>query len=344
MHLHPSPLLFNAMGRSRIGGTRALVSGIVGSVVFSVGKNSDGGWEQYIATYNDQKENPNTKYQALARMQIALIERMVYYLSYVLRASFEGVAVGANSVNEFAKVNMKSIQDYWEKYWYGAYGWAFPQKGNPEYAWAPLIVSQGSMATPKKWSVEVGSWPRYVRHYIIQLPATAQNKVVDIRKALGISRKGSFNIVQVIGQYNALKTGACFIKGQISQNANDAVVITPNNIGQILNIQTKILAVANTQEMVLNYNLSYDKDTHRIELEVLPMTYTGTQWITWDTFLHATIFSDYKKNKWIKSTSRLTPPQSYTTQDEYGRAPYEAYQTWDANYHDETYKDYFGRK
>lgn len=332
------------MGRSRIGGTRALVSGIVGSVVFSVGKNSDGGWEQYIATYNDQKENPNTKYQALARMQIALIERMVYYLSYVLRASFEGVAVGANSVNEFAKVNMKSIQDYCEKYWFGAYGWAFPQKGSPEYAWAPLIVSQGSMATPKKWSVEVGPWPRYVRHYIIQLPATAQNKVVDIRKALGISRKGSFNIVQVIGQYNALKTGACFIKGQISENANDAVVITPNNIGQILNIQTKILAVTNTQEMVLNYNLSYDKDTHRIELEVLPMTYTGTQWITWDTFLHATIFSDYKKNKWIKSTSRLTPPESYTTQDEYGRAPYEAYQTWDENYHDETYKDYFGRK
>lgn len=332
------------MGRSRIGGTRALVSGIVGSVVFSVGKNSDGGWEQYIATYNDQKENPNTKYQALARMQIALIERMVYYLSYVLRASFEGVAVGANSVNEFAKVNMKSIQDYCEKYWYGAYGWAFPEKGLPEYAWAPLIISQGTMATPKKWSVEVDSWPYYVRTYVLQLPATAQNKVVDIRKALGISRKGSFNIVQVIGTYGMFKTGACFFKGMISDIANDAVVITPENIGQILTIQTKILAVVNTQEMELRYNLSYDPQTHQVRLTITPRVYTGYQWITWDTFLHATIFSDYKKNKWIKSTSRLTPPESYTLESEYGRAPYEAYQSWDANYHDETYKDYFGRK
>lgn len=332
------------MGRSRIGGTRALVSGIVGSVVFSVGKNSDGGWEQYIATYNDQKENPNTKYQALARMQIALIERMVYYLSYVLRASFEGVAVGANSVNEFAKVNMKSIQDYCEKYWYGAYGWAFPEKGLPEYAWAPLIISQGTMATPKKWSVEVGSWPYYVRTYVLQLPATAQNKVVDIRKALGISRKGSFNIVQVIGTYGMFKTGACFFKGMISDAANDAVVITPENIGQILSIQTKILAVVNTQEMELRYNLSYDPQSHQVRLTITPRVYTGYQWITWDTFLHATIFSDYKKNKWIKSTSRLTPPESYTLESEYGRAPYEAYQSWDENYHDETYKDYFGRK
>lgn len=332
------------MGRSRIGGTRALVSGIVGSVVFSVGKNSDGGWEQYIATYNDQKENPNTKYQALARMQIALIERMVYYLSYVLRASFEGVAVGANSVNEFAKVNMKSIQDYCEKYWYGAYGWAFPEKGLPEYAWAPLIISQGTMDTPKKWSVEVGSWPYYVRTYVLQLPATAQNKVVDIRKALGISRKGSFNIVQVIGTYGMFKTGACFFKGMISDAANDAVVITPDNIGQILSIQTKILAVVNTQEMELRYNLSYEPQTHQVRLTITPRVYTGYQWITWDTFLHATIFSDYKKNKWIKSTSRLTPPESYTLESEYGRAPYEAYQSWDENYHDETYKDYFGRK
>lgn len=332
------------MGRSRIGGTRALVSGLVGSVVFSVGKNSEGGWEQYIATYNDQKENPNTKYQALARMQIALIERMVYYLSYVLRASFEGVAVGAQSVNEFAHVNMASIQTYCEKYWKEAYGWAFPTKGNPLYAWAPLIISQGTMATPKKWSVEVGSWPHYVRKYYLQLPATTQNKVVDIRKALGISRQGSFNIVQIIGQYETLHTGAVFVKGTISDGANDAVVITPNNINSILNIQTKVLEVANTQEIQVDYNLSYDRETHRIKLEILPSTYTGSQWITWDTHLHATIFSDYKKKKWVKTTSRLTPPMTFQPEDEYGRAPYLAYQTWDENYHDEDYNDYFGRR
>lgn len=331
------------MARSRVGGTSAKLSGVLGSLVFSIGQSPDGGYEQYIASYNGDRENPNTKYQALARMQIALIERMVHLLSPVLKASFENVAVGVQSVNEFSRLNVASVQDYCKNYWKYAFGWSFPTKGNPLECWAPLLISYGSFPTPKAWSVQVGGWPRYVRTFRIQL-AKQVNKVVDIRKALGITRNGSFNIIEVFGIYEFARTGALMVKGTLNPVAGDSVLLTPENISSIVQTETRIYELANTEQLDVQVLISYDSDEHVISIRVTPRSLTQSGWTPFDTFLAATIFSDYKKNRWVKSTARLEPPQVYSYDDEYGRPPYEAFQTWDENYHDEEYDEYFGKK
>ena len=331
------------MARSRVGGSSAKLSGLLGSVVFTIGKTSDGGYEQYISAYNPEKENLNTKYQALARMIIATIERMVHVLTPVLRASFEGVPVGVTSVNEFAKLNMKSIQDYCRKYWFNAYGWSFPVKGNPLNCWAPLQISYGSMKTPKAWSVEIGSWPTYIRTFVLQLP-NQRNRVVDIRRALGISRQGSFNIVCMIGDYQVGKTGACFVKGTIDPSANDTEYLDRGDIRSKVNIETRLLEAAGEERTNIGVNVNYNPNTHRLTFQVIPQFYSGYQWITYDTHLHATIFSDYKKGKWVKSVARLSPHKVFEPDEEFGRAPFEAFTTWDSNYNDESYEEYFGRR
>ena len=331
------------MARSRVGGSSAKLSGLLGSVVFSIGQNAQGNYEQYIATYNPDKENPNTKYQALARMIIATVERMVHILTPVLRASFEGVPVGVTSVNEFAKLNMKSIQDYCKKYWFNAYGWSFPVKGNPLNCWAPLQISYGSFKTPKKWSVSVGEWPRYIRTFTLQLPTT-RNRVVDIRKALGISRQGSFNIIILIGDYQVGKTGACFVKGSIAPTANDTQYLDTGDIHDKVILETRILEAVSEARTNVGVNMNYNPNTHQLTIQVIPQFYSGYQWITYDSHLAATIFSDYKKNKWVKSSALLAPPKVYQPDEEYGRAPFEAYETWDASYQGESYEEYFGRR
>lgn len=330
------------MARSRVGGSSAKLSGVVGSLLFYVGKSADGGYEQYIASYSGQRENPRTKYQMLARMQIALIERMTFILSKIVRCSFEGIDVGVNSVNEFAKLNMKDIQSYCQNYWKEAYGWSFPTMGNPYNAWAPLIVSYGSLHIPKCWRVEESGGLYHTRFFYITLPA-GKKRFVDLRKALGLSYDGSFNIVLISGMYEELKTGGWLVKGQLNKSFGDTRIITSSNVTSCFNISTERLESTYPSEERCQVTITYDSAYNMIIIRVRPESRGESQWLTIETHLHALIYSDKKKSRWCKSTARLTPYKVFQPTDEYGLAPYLAYQTWDPNYTDEEYEDYFGK-
>lgn len=330
------------MARSRVGGSSAKLSGVLGSLLFTVGKSADGGYEQYIASYSGEKENPRTKYQMLARMQIALIERMTFILSKIVRCSFEGIAVGVNSVNEFAKLNMKDIQSYCQNYWKEAYGWSFPTMGNPYNAWAPLVVSYGSLQIPKCWSVNASDNMYHTRLFHIQLPA-GHRRFVDLRKALGLSYDGSFNIVLISGMYEDLKTGGWLIKGQLNKAFGDTTIITNANVANCFKFYIERLEATYAAEERCQIELRYYEDTNRIRIVTTPQSRGEFQWLRIETHLHALIYSDKKKSRWCKSTARLTPYKVFEPTDEYGMAPYLAYQTWDPNYSDQEYDEYFGR-
>lgn len=330
------------MARSRVGGSSAKLSGVLGSLLFTVGKSADGGYEQYIASYSGQRENPRTKYQMLARMQIALIERMTFILSKIVRCSFEGIDVGVNSVNEFAKLNMKDVQSYCQNYWKEAYGWSFPTMGNPYNTWAPLIVSRGSLQVPKCWHSFVASNMYNTRYIYINLP-TGKTRFVDLRKALGLSYDGSFNIVLITGMYEELKTGAWLIKGQLNKAFGDTTNITPSNVARCFNLSVQRLEATYPAEERCRVSIYYDTTGNYIRFSFFPESRGEYQWLTIETHLHALIYSDKKKSRWCKSTARLDPGKVFKPSDEYGLAPYLAYQTWDSNYTDQEYDDYFGR-
>lgn len=330
------------MARSRVGGSSAKLSGVLGSLLFTVGKSADGGYEQYIASYSGQRENPRTKYQMLARMQIALVERMTFILSKIVRCSFEGIDIGVNSVNEFAKLNMKDIQSYCQNYWKEAYGWSFPTMGNPYNSWAPLVVSYGSLQVPKCWSFTATSSMYHTRRFDIQLPS-GQTRFVDLRKALGLSFEGSFNIVLISGMYEELKTGGWLVKGQLNKAFGDTRNIDATNVATCFKISTERLESTYPSEERCRVQISFDAVNNKISILVVPESRGEYQWLTIETHLHALIYSDKKKSRWCKSTARLTPYKIFDPSEEYGLAPYLAYQTWDSDYSDQEYDEYFGR-
>lgn len=331
------------MARSRVGGTTAKISGVLGSLLFSVGKNSNGEFTQYIANYTGQRENPNTKYQALARMQIALIERMVEILSPVLQNSFEGISSGVNSVNEFAKVNMKSIQSYCQQYWTDAYGWCFPIKGQEYTAFAPLVISEGSFRAPECVTIHSINAGHYRRSIRIQLPANSY-RYVDIRKALGITKDGSFNLVLLCGEYTSFRTGACMLKCKLNPHINDYADIRSLDPEDLFVRETKTFETPFINGQNLLHSISYLSSVNMIIINTRITTQTDGNTFETDEILHALIWSDKKKSRWIKSTAMLLPPYMMQEGDEFGRAPFESYYTWDENYDGESYNEYFGRQ
>lgn len=330
------------MARSRVGGTSAKISGVLGSLLFTVGKNTAGNFTQYIASYSGVRENPNTKYQALARMQIALIERMVQILTPVLQNSFEGIASGVNSINEFAKANMKSVQQYCQNYWGEAFGWCFPTKGEPYTAWAPLIISAGSFKAPSCVEVANAGWPHYHRRIRITLPKD-KFRYVDVRKALGISKNGSFNLVLIFGEYTVFKTGAGMLKCKLNTHINDYTDIRYIDPELLFVRETKVFESPYGTGVNISHSIQYQDNTNTIIIHTRVMTPGGGGMWDSDTMLHALIWSDKKRNKWVKSTEMLIPPEVYSEGMEYGRGPWDAFYTWDENYDGETYQQYFGR-
>lgn len=330
------------MARSRVGGTSSKKSGVLGSLLFTIGKNGTGDYTQYIASYTGIRENPNTKYQALARMQIGLIERMVQVLSSILQNSFEGIASGVNSINEFAKVNTKSIQQYCIDYWDQAFGWCFPTKGNPYSAWAPLIVSLGSFKAPECVEVrasQTGNWRRTIR---ISLPA-GKYRYVDLRKALGVSKNGSFNLILMVGKYTDFRTGACMMKCKLNTRINDYVDIRQLDPEDLIIRETRILEHPFVGDTRLLNGIQYLESVNQILIHTRVTNVNDNGSFEMDNLLHALIWSDKKRNKWVKSSEILHPYKVFEEGEEFGRGPWDAFYSWDENYDGETYQQYFGR-
>lgn len=331
------------MARSRVGGSTAKLSGVLGSLLFTIGKSTSGSYEQYIASYSGIRENPNTKYQALARMQIAVIERMVHILTPILRVSFEGCSVGVESVNEFSRLNVKDVQSYCQKYWKNAYGWSFPLKGNPLECWAPLIISSGTLKVPKIWSLAVGRAPYFLRSFTLQAPV-GKYRVTDLRKALDLTRKGSFTFVLIWGTYQSFRTGSAYIKVSVADLVNDYDDYRAISPADLFKIESHVVEAVGSRvnEAVITMGYQFAANQFVFTPKVITRSEYGAT--DNDTFLAGLVYSDYRRNQWRKSTSRLEPPQVYQPDEEYGRAPYEAFQTWDENYVDEDYDEYFGKK
>ena len=105
------------MARAKSGGTSAKLRGVVGDYIYQVIRNPQGDTEQKVITYTKEKLNRNTRYQALARMQIAMFMRCMNLLTPIISDSYQGIRSRVNSCNRFVELNMKNIQDYCALHW-----------------------------------------------------------------------------------------------------------------------------------------------------------------------------------------------------------------------------------
>ena len=137
------------MARSRVGGSKGLLSGKVGDVIYSITRNADGSFRQMIGANPESRFNPNTDAQACARMTMGMIERAMFTYRDFMGTGFEGVDPGTNSVSKFSEVNYNEIRDeilqYWDMPGWTEWNYDFPKKGQTIPKDGMFIISQGSI-------------------------------------------------------------------------------------------------------------------------------------------------------------------------------------------------------
>lgn len=137
------------MARSRVGGSKGLLSGKLGSVIYSITRNSDGSFRQVIGANPESRFNPNTDAQACARMTMGMIERAMFTFRDFMGTGFEGVDPGTNSVSKFSEVNYNEIREeilqYWDMPDWTEWNYDFPKKGQTVPKDGMFIISQGSI-------------------------------------------------------------------------------------------------------------------------------------------------------------------------------------------------------
>ena len=137
------------MARSRTGGSKALLSGKVGDVIYSITRNPDGSFRQQVALNPEERDNPNTDAQARARLTMATIERAMFTFHDMMGSGFEGVDRGTNSVSKFSEVNYNYYKDFvlqgWQQDDPRAVRLDLPTKGVSVPRDGEFIISQGSL-------------------------------------------------------------------------------------------------------------------------------------------------------------------------------------------------------
>lgn len=143
----PAPLFFKqTMARSRRGGTRAKLSGALGSNIYLVRRTAAGNTEQVVQSRPESREYSNTDAQVKARMIMGQIQRMFHLIPDLIKTGFATIPMGTLSLQHFSKMNRPLLADDYDThyYTYGAFDWQ----------------EKRSMVAPAGcWKLTEGQWP-----------------------------------------------------------------------------------------------------------------------------------------------------------------------------------------
>lgn len=326
------------MARAKTGGTSAKLRGVVGDYIYQVVKNPQGYTEQKVIAYTREKYNANTRYQALARMQITIFLNCMRLLTPIICDSFEGLRSRVNSCNRFVQINMPLIQDYCVNHWFESLACQWPNKGNHNATFFPFWIAEGTYSVPRMFSWDIitqgGYWPRLM----FNLRGTLARKL-DIRKALGFNTGDALNVVYWINN------GASLIlySVQLSPRFNDNTVITSANVHNLFEVTQTVIGYNGRNQVSFQLDAQMNESTKKLTLRIVTLFRNEYTTFAVNPDFFATIFSKKKGNLWQRNTTRFYVNSPSGDETDFGDPPYEAYHNWDANYNDESYQDYFVR-
>lgn len=161
------------MASGRVGGTRSKIKGVVGNEVYQIVSDGKGGTEQIIYAKPEGKEFALTPELAKQRLFMSVVMRHMQLLTDVMDAAFENIPEGTLCVQNFARVNIRWMQEhYLDDPTFNYLKW-FPMYGERIALPFPLILTEGTFHT----------FAAYVSSFV----STAQSAQITIR--LGDGRK-----------------------------------------------------------------------------------------------------------------------------------------------------------
>lgn len=250
------------MARSRVGGTRGLLSGKVGDVIYSITRNPDGTFRQQLASNPESRFNPNTDEQARARCTMATIERAMFTFLDFVATGWEGVPPGTLSVSEFSKVNYNAIKEYLAYMWdfdeeVDNY-WDLPKKGQTQPRDGQFQLSRGSLRQGYGMRFTYGGLSS--AYFMIQTrEVIGQGTLADWLETNDMKKGEQFINIMFLQGNTPSKSFVAWVIIATEANANLNTVMTSRNFRNLLTLKanipcnvvfdesTKVLSIAFTQ-------------------------------------------------------------------------------------------------
>lgn len=220
------------MAKSKNGGTRAYIRGRIGSDVYSIGKDGKGSRQQVVRSLAEQVSNPRSQTQMFGRMIMSTVMQAVSNLSYIIDHSFDGMAKGQPSISEFIRRNYALVKADAQAHPASgnAFGLnAYQEKGVKKGAY---VVSDGKALMPSSITLATATG-------VVTLATSAASLTVEaLREALGFGNEDYVTLVGINSE-----GAADFCRLSINPQAEGAVVITSENVGDIILMDGNVDAV-----------------------------------------------------------------------------------------------------
>ena len=228
------------MARSRVGGTSGLLSGKLGSVIYSITRNSDGSFRQVIGSNPETRFNPNTFDQARARCTMATIERAMFTFADFVTTGWEGIPPGTLSVSEFSRANYDYLAEFLKVMFdddsdYDVH-WDLPKKGQTQPRDGNFILSRGTIHPRKVWGIGgvYGTRPRWS---VTSLPRLVSTKFGDWMEYNGLMPNEQFVFVFFMAGRTPSLSRVAYVIVAPAMNANPNATINSATFRNLLTIK-----------------------------------------------------------------------------------------------------------
>lgn len=152
------------MAVSRVGGSKGLLRGQVGDVIYQVVKNPDGTYSQTVYGKKDKTTETITPRLQAQRMCMAMVESLMHDLKEIGRISFQSGRTKSNSLNAFSANNVRMVQRDCQAHWYEQNRFVFPRRYSTikdiQDLGGPYIISSGTLSYDLFDCIEFDNFPR----------------------------------------------------------------------------------------------------------------------------------------------------------------------------------------
>lgn len=286
------------MARSRVGGTRGLLSGKYAQQVYTIRQSADGGYQQVISAVPEGTPSADSPTLARQRMIMSVVERAMGLFRDIVQHSYEGYSDPDLAVAEWSRENIKLVTDDVNEHWDGLSEFSYTVRGSVGASFGRFQISKGSLTY-----------------------AWFGQSAVDYREnGRGDFYTWGFNspiTVREFKEYNRFETGDYYtmvvlFRGRepytnwvgyyrilVTDKVADNAILTTANAMQLLEFTGNFNLDVTFNQTRSSYHFSYNTaDSHR-----------ACQTLGWGF-----IRSAYRNGKWLKSTSKL---RVYITDPDY---------------------------
>lgn len=330
------------MARSVTGGTKGYLRGSVGDYTYQIRSGGEDGRTQVILSRSRSRVNPNTKYQALSRMQIALMQRAMQVCLPIVADSWQGIPSGITSIDTFVSVNMPLIVKYCKEKWDDASGYLFPEKGDPSNSAGPFIISSGSYRLPSAFSLTFGRFPTYYPSFRFYLPHT-NARLYDLRRMWGLSYYDTINLLCLADELGLNSCGLIVVQLTFNRQFGDYRVITPSNVGRIFNVRFLTNGFRDSISVKANASFDLDESANSVIVELQPDFSNSYGIFPLQCLFSTCLVSQRKGNRYYHNAAAFQPAVYGDDDEPFFRAPFDAFYSWWPSYDGESYNELFGR-